>query len=178
VTKKRIKAGRRVSRSAKPLQPRDAPFEGIGSGPTLHYVIVPDHLPFVNKGRFWSGSELVKRAPRLAITQDRLRHQVNLLFCDNRWHIVNAASDTSEEAAKLSAERFYPGLASHWVDLKVSEAVAARYMERLRRYQGCSFCRRAPAEHGGSQVQVRQTRICSACITEFYNDLQQKDEQS
>jgi hypothetical protein len=139
---------------------------------------VPDDLPFVNKGRLWSGSELVKRAPRLAITQDRVRHEVNLLFCDKRWHIVNATGDVSVEAAKESAERFYPGLTPHWVNLRVSETDAERYMERLRRFHGCSFCRRAPAEHGGSQIQVRRTRICSDCITEFYNDLHQEDEHS
>jgi hypothetical protein len=141
-------------------------------------VVVPRDLPFVNNGRFWSGKELVKRAPRLAITQDLVRHEVNLLFCDNRWRILNATSDISVKAAKQSAERFYPGLAAYWVDLRVSESDAERYMARMRRYHGCSFCRRAPAEHGGTQIQVRQTRICAECITGFYRDLQEKDEPS
>jgi hypothetical protein len=140
------------------------------------YAIVPEKVPFVNKGRLWSGSELVPRAPRLAITQDRIAKEVNLFFCDDHWRIVSATSDTSVQAAKQSAERFYPGLAPHWVDLDVTETDAERYMEVLRRKQGCSFCRRAPAEHGGDQIQVRRARICAACITEFYNDLQQKGE--
>jgi hypothetical protein len=151
-----------------------APFKGIASGPTQHYVIVPRDLPFVNNGIFWSGNELVKRAPRLAITQDLVLHEVNLLFCDSRGRILSATSDISVKAAKQSAEGFYPGLASHWVDLGVSEEDAERYMVRMRRYHGCSFWRRAPAEHGGSQIQVRQTRICAECVTDFYRDLQQR----
>jgi hypothetical protein len=44
-------------------------------------------------------------------------------------------------------------------------------MERLRREHGCSFCHRAPGEHGVSQVQVGTSRICANCAAQFHKDM-------
>lgn len=147
------------------------PFEGTATGPTLHYAVVPPSIPFINDGRFWSGDRLVKRAPRLAITQDRVRKRVELQFCDSRWRILSGMSAPSVTEAKRIAEQFYPGLDVYWIDLKINAGAADRYMKRLRREQGCSFCNRAPGEHGVSQLQIRQARICADCVSEFYNYL-------
>ncbi len=147
------------------------PFEGTATGPTLHYALVPRSVPFVNDGRFWSDHDLVKRAPRLAITQDRVRNRFELLFCDRRWRILHGLTATSVPKAKRIADEFYPGLGAHWTDLNVTARAAARYMKRLRDEQGCSFCHRAPGEHGVSQIQVRQARICADCVAEFYEDI-------
>jgi hypothetical protein len=153
------------------------PFEGIGSGPTLQYAVVPDDLPFVNRGRFWSGDQLVEKAPRLAITRDFVTGEAHLLFCDEKWQILHGIGAASVDEARREAESFYPGLERHWVDLGITDVKAEAYMERLRRSQGCSFCRRAPAEHGGTQFQVRRTRICGDCVRNFHAQLE-KDEGS
>ena len=116
------------------------PFKGTATGLSLHYALVPRSVRFVNNGRFWSGGHLVDRAPRLVISQDRVRQGVDLWFCDKRWRIRQGTGASSVEEAKRTAEQFYPGLAPHWVDLRVTEAAARRYMERLRREEGCSFC--------------------------------------
>jgi hypothetical protein len=162
---------RSASRTKRNNRKASRPFEGISTGPTLHYAVVPKSIPFVNDGSFWSGHSLVKRAPRLAITQDRLRRRVELHFCNSRWRILHGISAPSVSKAKHLAEQFYPGLDEHWVDLSVTAAAGDRYMKRLRREQGCSFCDRAPGEHGVSQIQVRQARICADCVAEFYKDL-------
>jgi len=147
------------------------PFEGSATGPSLHYVLVPDDIPFVNRGRFWSGGRLVGRAPRLVITQDRVLKGVDLWFCDNRWHIRHGTSAPSVAEAKRRAEQFYPGLAAHWTDLRVTAATARRYMERLRREHGCSFCHRAPGEHGVSQAQAGEARICASCVADLHKEM-------
>jgi hypothetical protein len=149
----------------------DPPFEGSATGPSLHYAHVPRSVRFVNRGRFWSNGRLVKRAPRLVITQDTVEQGVDLCFCNSRWRILHAIAATSVAEAKREAERFYPGLSSHWVDLRVTQAGVRRYMERLRREEGCSFCHRAPGEHGVSQVQVGDCRICADCVAEFHKEL-------
>ena len=161
------KSARRKARRIHP-----APFEGIASGPTLQYVVVPDDVEFVNQGRLWTDGRLVERAPRLVITRDCVRGEVNLLFCDERWRILHATADASVTEARRWAESFYPGLEPHWVDLGVTDEAAEAYMEKLRRSQGCSFCRRAPAEHYGTQFQVRRTRICGNCVKDLYLQLQ------
>lgn len=155
----------------KSQRPAGRPFMGIASGPSLYYAIVPDEIPFVNKGRLWSGDQLVKRAPRLVICQDRVRNEFNLLLCDRRWRITACVGAMTIEETRNLAESFYPGLSPHWVDLGLTEKAAEQYMERLRRSQGCLFCRRTPAEHGGTQVQVGRVRICSQCVQKFYKDL-------
>jgi len=149
----------------------DRPFEGSATGPSLHYVLVPREIPFVNRGRFWSNGRQVRRAPRLVITQDRIQKRVDLWFCGNRWKVLHATSARSVGAAKREAERFYPGLAPHWIDLGVTEVASRRYMERLRREEGCSFCHRAPGEHGVSQILAGTSRICADCVAEFYEEL-------
>jgi hypothetical protein len=159
-------------RRRRPAHAEGEPFEGIASGPTLMYVVVPDELPYKNRGRFWSGEQLVPRCPRLVITRDVIRNNHNLIFCDERWTPLYGTSDATLEGARHDAERFYPGIDSHWVDLGLSEADVQAYMEKLRRAEGCSFCRRAPAEHGGTSFEVRRTRICGQCVKKFYAEMQ------
>jgi hypothetical protein len=150
---------------------RDGPPAGSASGPTVAYAVIPRSVRFVNKGRWWSNNRLAKRCQRVWITADRFRAGVEVWYGDAKWRVRHGGHAESVEQAKRSAERFYLGLAEHWVDTRVSEAAATRYVDRLRREDGCSFCRRAPAEHGGSQIQVGSARICQSCVAEFHDDM-------
>ena len=160
-----------MARRTRSAVKHDRPPEGSATGPTLQFAIVPRQVPFVNRNRFWSGSTLVKRAPRLWVTADRVGGGVDLWFCDSRWCVRNATHASSASEAEQVAESFYPGLRPYWTRLRVSDRTAAQYLDRLRREDGCSFCRRAPAEHGSSQIQAGGARICKLCVGEFYEDL-------
>jgi hypothetical protein len=144
------------------------PPSGSASGPTLAYAIVPRNVPFVNKGRFWSGDRLARRAPRLWITADRIRGGVALWFCDGRWRARNVVTAPSLKGAKKLAESFYPGLAGHWIDLRVSKAAAARYLEKMREEEGCSVCRRVPAEAVEPWIKTGDVRLCKSCIVKLH----------
>jgi hypothetical protein len=168
---------RRISRPAAGRRPRAAPMTGIGTGPTTDWVKVPRSVRFRNRGSFWVGGKLLRRQPHLAICQDRVAKSVVLLFCDPRWNVRALTTAASVDEAKQQAERYYPGLSPYWVSAGVSERQAKQYMERLRRETGCSFCGRAPAEHGGSQAEARNVRICSSCVEDLHADFN-KTEQS
>jgi hypothetical protein len=164
-----------VKARQKRRPPQNArPPAGIGSGPTLQYVIVPRSLPFVNRGRFIVGGKTFGRAPRLTIGQDRIQKNWNLLFWDARWRLLAGTSASSIAEAKAEAERFYPGLSPHWVDLRVSEAAAAQYMKRLRAETGCSFCGKVSGEYRSSHLfEVDAARICGDCVKAFHGGLPQ-----
>ena len=163
----------KARRKDRPAQNSEPPA-GIGSGPTVQYVIVPRSVPFVNRGRFIVGGRTLGRVPRLTIGQDRIRNNWTLLFWDARWRLLAGISASSIAEAKAEAERFYPGLFPHWVDLRVSEAAAARYMKRLRAETGCSFCLKAPGEYRSSHLfEVGKARICGDCVETFHGELPQ-----
>jgi hypothetical protein len=151
----------------------DRPPEGSASGPTLAYAIVPRTVRFVNKGSWWSNSRLAKRCQRIWITGDRFRGGVEIWFGDTAWRVRLGSHAESVSHAKRWAQRFYVGLSDHWVDTRIGEASAAAYVDRLRREDGCSFCGRAPAEHGSSQIQSGSARICESCVTEFHSTMAQ-----
>jgi hypothetical protein len=156
--------GRRA-RSAKPPA-------GIASGPTLLHAIVPSSIRFVNRGRFVVDGKTFPGAPRLLVVRDMIQNDYDLLFCDDRWQIVAGTSDATLKGIKAEAERFYPGLTPHWVDLGIDEAKAQAYLERLRRRIGCSFCRRLPGQFASGNVfEVGRVRICGDCVTGFWQDL-------
>jgi hypothetical protein len=144
---------------------------GMATGPTTHWVVVPPSVPFRNDRSFWVGDKLLRRQPNLAICQDRLKHNVVLLFCDRRWEPVGVTTAGSVAEAKQAAERYYPGLMLHWINAGVTERQGQRYMKQMRKEYGCSFCGLAPAEHGGSQIESGSARICSSCIQRFHGDL-------
>jgi hypothetical protein len=149
----------------------DRPPEGSASGPTLAYAVVPRSVRFVNKGGWWSGTRLAQRCQRVWITADRFRGGVEVWYGYSKWRVGLGGHAESLRRAKASAERFYRGLSHLWVDVRVGEAAASRYVDRLRREESCSFCHRAPAEHGGSQFQVGSVRICQSCVVEFHEEL-------
>ena len=154
-----------------PSSTANQPPEGSASGPTLAYAVVPRSVGFVNKGMWWSGNRLAQRCQRVWITADQFRGGVEVWYGDAKWRVRYGGHAESVQDAKALAERFYRGVSSHWVDLRVTKGAASRYVERLRREEGCAFCRRAPAEHGGSQFQVGSVRICQGCVEDFHAEL-------
>jgi hypothetical protein len=142
---------------------------GSAAEPTVAYAVVPRGVPFVNEGRFWVGGRLAKRMPRLMITADAVAGGVDLWFCDREWQVRQASHSSSIAEAKRFAESLYRGLAPRWVDRRVTRRSAKRYLRQLGLSEGCSFCLRAPAEHGGAQMHGKTARICWRCITEFYD---------
>jgi hypothetical protein len=153
------------------------PFAGTASGPTLRWVNVPRSVPFRNEGAFWVGGRLLTRQPRLAICADLVRGVVTLVFCNRRWAIIAMMGSPTAETAVREAERYYPGLRSHWIDGRVTGREAARYLKRLRDEEGCSFCRRAPVEvpTEGAMFAVRQSRICSDCVKALHTRVVERE---
>jgi hypothetical protein len=162
-------SGGRRSRTAKPPS-------GIASGPTLLYAVVPPSVQFVNRGRLIVDGKTFAGAPRVLVVRDMIQNGFDLLFCDDRWHILAGTSDATLGGIKREAERFYPGLTPHWVDLGVDEQKAQAYFEGLRLRIGCSFCRRLPGQHPSRHVFERgRVRICGDCVAEFARRLNETD---
>lgn len=158
--------------------PRPPP-PAIVQARVLHYAVLPRSLPFAGASIFVAkkGEPLLPlaRVPRLAICKEGTS-KVRLTFCDARWQYVASSTHRTVPEAKRRAERAYPGVSRHWTKAHVTATAAREYLERLWGPLRCMFCLKSPLEldRDGSMVGMGRGRICSACITEFANDLAKK----
>lgn len=107
--------------------------------------------------------------PTLAICQEQTGG-ILLMFCDDRWRSLGVAQCSSLAEAKSRAEREYSGLSGKWIDAKVSEEDAARYMKEQDDALRCSFCARSP-DAVQQLFTTGDAGICDSCVRDFYGDL-------
>jgi hypothetical protein len=107
--------------------------------------------------------------PGIAICQEQTGG-VLLMFCDDHWQSLGVAQCSSLAEAKSRAEREYSGLSAKWIDAKVTEQEAARYIKEQDDTLRCSFCGRSP-EAVKQLFTAGDAGICDSCVREFYGDL-------
>ena len=102
----------------------------------LHYAVLTDSVGF-NAGHrlFFVGRKEIERVPCLAICQDKESLQVTLYYCDSDWSPIGIAGHASVAAAKMRAERIYPGSTSCWVEARYTEEDANRYRDEIWPYE-------------------------------------------
>jgi len=72
--------------------------------------------------------------------------------------------------AKTRAERSYDGLASRWIDPKITPEQALKFRDETWANQRCSFCDRIPPEVS-QMIERNKVRICDVCVAEFQKTL-------
>lgn len=108
--------------------------------------------------------------PGIAICEEQAGG-VLLMFCDDLWQSLGVTQCSSLAEAKSRAEREYSGLAAKWIDAKVTEQEAARYIKEQDDNLRCSFCGRSP-EAVQQLFTADDVGICDGCVRDFYRDLQ------
>src|SRR5689334_22762324 len=134
----------------------------------LEYAILPKSIPFIVNTSFLVGDvggplRPLGRVPRLAICQNA-DGEIQLLFCKGNWGSASQASCKSLAEAKALAQRSYPGSSAHWRAANVTEAQAAKHLERIWARHRCLFCLKTPLQHRESVFQQGRGRICGACV--------------
>lgn len=78
--------------------------------------------------------------------------------------------------AKSRAERIYPGVSSRWIEAKVSEQEATRYLDEFW-HQACIFCgKRRDQVEILIEKENAEVRICNFCIEEFHQMLHEESD--
>jgi hypothetical protein len=97
----------------------------------LLYAVLTDSAVGYSSGHglmFVDGREIGK-VPCLAICKDKDYPQFMLYYCDSNWSPIGIASYETVAAAKLRAERIYPGSSRCWVEAQFTEEDAKRYLD-------------------------------------------------
>jgi GrpB-like predicted nucleotidyltransferase (UPF0157 family) len=156
---------------------RQPPPPALGNSRVLAYAFVDD-IPYRKAGgAIYYGDELVEHVPCLAICA-RFGADADLLLfhCDEDWRMRGLSGGGSVEAVKARAERNYPGVASRWVDVNVSQAEALAYYDEEFGDHQCSFCGKRSYEIDGL-VSGSKAAICRGCVEDFYQGFKEKREE-
>jgi hypothetical protein len=84
----------------------------------LCYAVLDEHVGYtVGHGLFFVDGKEIGRIPRLAICKDKDSGLFTLYYCDEDWNPLGVAADyQTVGAAKMRAERIYPGSSTRWTD--------------------------------------------------------------
>lgn len=144
--------------------PIEPPPPVVDSGRVLSYAIVPDDLAFIQRNTLFVNSVPMGRVPCLAIIEQLSDGDVLLLHCDADWYANGAAGTPSHsiDDLKASAERSYPGLAAHWVDVNTTREDALAYYDAEWPMSRCSYCGRRAYETE-SMWEGASSTVCNHC---------------
>lgn len=142
----------------------------------LEYAVLDETVTYSgHSSLFIDGAELGP-VPCLAICQGLDEPDSFLLHCHSNWDVLGIASYSSPQESKRRAERIYPGVSHCWVDAGVSEQEALAYREEVSSALQCGFCGKGP-DQARQVIEKNGSRICSDCIEEIYNALQESKHQ-
>ena len=154
--------------------------ESLAPPPILHsarvisYAIIPDSVDFMARGALLVDGVSVGRVPRLAIAEN-LGEDIGplLLHCDAHWAVLGVSGAATVDATKRLAERNYPGIGAHWVDLNISPQDALAYYDAETDGLKCSFCDKRPFEIQGGWVSGNHAAICRECVDRYHAAFQE-----
>jgi hypothetical protein len=127
-------------------------------------------MQFSGRTHLYVGGTEIGQVLCLAICEEKNTGELLLLHCDSEWTVLGCSAHSSVADAKHRAERIYPGLSDHWVDVNTLEQVAEAYLDiTLSR---CSFCSRRFDNSDEMFANESETaHICNSCIEEFHKAL-------
>jgi hypothetical protein len=145
------------------MTPIASPPPALDCARVLEYVVLNDSVGFSGRTLlFVSGNEL-GRVPCLAICENKRLPNILLFHCDKEWTVLGSAGYATVREAKERAERTYPGLSNFWIDAKVSEEMAERYLDELFGDDRCSVCGKR-ADQVDQIEQRGELLVCNFCI--------------
>ena len=155
----------------------EAPPPVLDSARVIAYAPIDPSIPYLAKSALYVGGNRLGRVAALAIC-DNLGSDMGLLVfhCDEQWNVLGTSGAESVEAAIIAAERDYPGLKAHWVQVNTTVETALAYYDAT--FGGrCSFCGKRAFEISGL-VQSDNACICRSCVEEFFNDFNSSDSEA
>jgi hypothetical protein len=96
----------------------------------LHYAVLDESVGYrAGHGLFFVDGKEIGRVPCLAICHERESNKLTLYYCGSDWGLLGVATGyESVEAAKLRAERIYPGSYACWEEAHFTDEDVSRYL--------------------------------------------------
>jgi hypothetical protein len=129
----------------------------------LEYGVVNNSVEFSGRTLLFVNRIELGRVPCLAICESKRLPGVLLFHCDAEWNVLSCVACATVKEAKERAERTYPGLSAFWVDAKVSEDMAERYLDQVFGHSRCSLCGKR-ADQIDRFEERGESLICNFCI--------------
>jgi len=151
----------------------------LGSARVLEYAILDESVTYSGHSSLFVGTEdgVLKElgpVPCLAIAQELETGVIMLLHCDQEWDVLGLGGNyESVSEAKAKAERAYHGVSARWVETKVTEEEALKFIDEVWADERCSFCDKIPPDVN-MMIKRKDVRICDSCIEEFHKMLQEQ----
>lgn len=147
----------------------------LDSAHVLVYAVLDESVSYSGHSSLFINGKELGPVPCLAICQGPNDSGVLLFHCSGDWTVLGAAGYPSLTEAKDRAERIYPDLSTHWIELHVTKEEAAHYLDKAFDDQKCSFCGKKP-EQIERLIAKNDARICDSCITEFHQMLNENSQ--
>lgn len=147
-----------------------SPPPALDSARVIEYAVLEKSVTYSGHSSLYVDGKELGPVPCLAICQIRSEAGVLLFHCSSDWTVLGAADYASVAEAKNRAECIYPGVSAHWIETRVTEQEAERYLEEVWKDRQCSVCGKR-ANQIQRLVSKNDVRLCDRCITEFYQML-------
>jgi len=124
----------------------------LGNAWVLEYAILDESVTYSGHSSLFVGTEdgVLKElgpVPCLAIAQELETGVIMLLHCDQEWSVLGLGGNyESVSEAKAKAERAYHGVSVRWVETKVTEEEALKFIDEVWSDERCSFCDKIPPD--------------------------------
>ena len=147
----------------------------LGSLRVLGYAAVPRTLVFAGESAGAPAAEraanakllALGRVPNLAIAESLDDPAtIELLYCDGDWKVLASRPAADADAAGALAERSYPGIAQHWLQLQGSREDALVHYDRSNEKSRCSFCSKR-AFQVALLIEGASGIVCDECVARF-----------
>lgn len=142
----------------------------LNSARVLAYAILDESVSYSGHSSLFVDGKELGPVPCLAICQVRGEAEVLLFHCGGDWSVLGTSDYPSVADAKRRAERIYPGISTRWIEARVTEEEAARYLNESWGDERCSFCGKTP-EQVGHLISKNNVCICDSCIAEFHREV-------
>ena len=124
----------------------------LGNAWVLEYAILDESVTYSGHSSLFVGTEdgVLKElgpVPCLAIAQELETGAIMLLHCDQEWGVLGLGGNyESVSEAKAKAERAYHGVSVRWVETKVTEEEALKFIDEVWSDERCSFRDKIPPD--------------------------------
>jgi hypothetical protein len=153
----------------------------LGNARVLEYAILDESVKYSGHSTLFVGKpdqglKELGPVPCLAIAQELKTGEIMLLHCDEKWEVLGLGGNyDSVSQVKAKAERAYHGVSARWIETKISEAEALKYLEELWADERCNFCGKIPTDFN-MMIKRDNVRICDSCIEEFHKMLHEESD--
>jgi hypothetical protein len=150
----------------------DVPPPVIDCARVISYSNVDSTVSWTGRQVLYVGNDRIGPVPKIAICQNLNGPLTDFLlcFCDEDWHVKGVTTRQTVEELKETAERWYSGISSKWVDLHISREEAESWFRENKPHLVCAFCERIPTDYEDAYF-AESAAVCFDCVRQMHANL-------